>query len=151
DSDEMQADPDLQPRGMDIQLEPPRVVGLGDKRNHGLGTARTRIRCPAVDAPPGARILVDPDLLAGFDLKDDAVGTPEDGMDRSDCGPRPAAIIRGFPRSTERGGVATVSQHRFVSLDDSVAPQNAGVAKAFPDIDDLWDRRSREPTRLRTD
>src|SRR5262249_20141075 len=148
DADDVQRDRDRQAPGVDLQFEPAVAVGPRHERDHRLRPPGAR-ECPAaVGPPPRAGVLVDGDLLARCDLEDEAVGTPEDRPDHAPGRPGLALIVRILARPTERGSIAIVSQHGLVPPDHSIAPQDARIAQAVPDIDDVPDGRTRKPSRL---
>ncbi len=104
-------------------------------------------RGAAVGPPPGARILVDVNLLAGLDLKDQAVRAPENGLDRPVFCPGLAAIPGILASQAKRGCVAVVAEHRLVASDHTVASHGARVTQAVPHIDDVGNRRPRKQVR----
>jgi hypothetical protein len=83
DAGYVQSDTECQTWGNNSQFEPPEAISPGDKGDHWLGAAAVREGGPAIDPPPRAGILVDVDLLAGWDPKDEAVRAPEDRPDGS--------------------------------------------------------------------
>src|SRR5512135_1457695 len=96
EAERVEGDARRQSTGMDGQLEAALIVGARDEGERQLGASAAGESRAAVDPPPGARVLVDVDFLAGLDLEDNPVRAPEDRLDRSGVGPCLAAIVGVF-------------------------------------------------------
>src|SRR5271157_3102910 len=113
--------PKGQPAGTDFEHEPALAVGRDGERNPQLGASAPGESGAAIGPPPGARILVDVNRLAGLDLKNQAVRAPENRPDAAALRPGLPAILRILARQPKRGCVAVVAEHWLVPSDHAVA------------------------------